>query len=377
MSVPEKWQVDKNLSQNLQKMMINDKPDEITRTLVREMDDQLLTPYMQKFVEKLLENESTKDCGMFFVNEYTGSFSDSSANFEEHSEIHTNSKLEAMHRVLKDIYFKGLKVRRLDFSIFRLLKMAWDNLFERLTFLKEENREYTLKILKNRHDAGMSISFDDIVSRGQSYEVRSVASPGKIYSVEKEVINCSCELRCADCDTCLHSYTCSCVDFSIAGNCCLHVHAVSRFEKKPSAKSVFCGTEDVELPYRVEEKPQEKTSVGKTKQELVDALDQLSHLIKTNCYEAKVYEKGAYFIRKALDLFRENDSSAIVASELSTELDAEQVPVFSEEFINCDTNICEEASDQIQVEDVNLMQVDDVVEEIVFVDLQLPDDSYA
>lgn len=377
MSVPEKWQVDKNLPQNLQKMLINGEPDEMSRTLVREMDDQLLTPFMQKFVEKLLENESTKECGKFFVDEYSGSFSDHPIDYKGHFEIHTNSKLEAMHCVLKEIYFKGLKVRRLDFSIFRLLKMAWDSLFERLTFLKKEIDEYTLKILKNRHDAGMLISFDDIIKRSQSYEIRSASSAEKTYSVEKEDINCSCKLRCADCDTCFHIYSCSCVDFSVAGNFCKHVHAVSTYEKSPSAKSFFCGSQDVEILYPLEDSSslEEKKYVNKTKQELIDALYQLSHLIQTNCYESEVYENGVHFVRKALDLFCENDLSATEVSELPSELEIKQEVVLSKDFLNCDTSICEEAREQVQIEDVNLMQIDDVVEEIVYVDMNLADDS--
>lgn len=380
MSVPDKWQVDKNLSQNLQKMMINDELDHITRTLVEEMDDQLLTPFSLKFVEKLLGNESTKEYGQFLVHEYYDSFSDCLVDYKKHAEIHTNSKLDVMYRVLKEIYFKGIKVRRLDFSVFRLLKMAWDNLFVRLTFMKKENGEYMFKMYKNRHDASTLIPYEDIIKRDQSYEVRSASNAEKTYLLEKEFENCSCQLRCADCDSCLHIYSCSCIDFSIAENVCKHVHAVVTFEKTLAAKSIFCHSEDVnksEILFPVEDnsyRKKKKNCNRDSKQELIDALYQLSLLIQTKSYDAKVYEEGAGFVRKTLDLFSENSSTK--NQPQPTEFKKEEDSVFSKDIIICDKSVCEEASEQLRVEEVKLMLVDEVVEEIVIVDMHPADDSY-
>lgn len=386
MSIPERWQIDKNLQQNLQKMLVSEvteELDQIIRTLLRELDDQLLIPFMQNFVNKLVENESTKEIANFFANDCSGTLSKQPDDFRRSIEIRTNIKLEAMHRVLKDVYFKGLKVRRLDFSIFRLLKMAWDNLFQRLISLKKETEEYTLKILEDRHRAGMLIPFSNITPKGQSYEVRSDIE--KTVLVEKKPIYCSCRLKCADCNKCLHIYSCSCVDFCVPGNICKHIHAVSQFEETPPDRFLSPSiTNDInkeETLYHVVEpctlEQESKNYISDARSELTDALCQLLHLIQTNYYDTKDYERGAKFVQKAFNLFCDNSSSAEKNEIPSYEhIESENLDFLSEHLANCDANIGGRATEpKFQSEDMNLMLIDDVVEEIVYVDMLSIDDS--
>jgi len=41
---------------------------------------------------------------------------------------------------------------------------------------------------------------------------------------------CDCQIQCQDCLSCIHCYTCSCIDSAIKWNMCKHIHLVCRFQ---------------------------------------------------------------------------------------------------------------------------------------------------
>ncbi|GFW90630.1 uncharacterized protein TNCV_627961 [Trichonephila clavipes] len=56
----------------------------------------------------------------------------------------------------------------------------------------------------------------------------SVVSSDKteLYDIQEAVLDCSCQLICVDCKSCIHRNTCYCADSSITWNMCKHIHLV-------------------------------------------------------------------------------------------------------------------------------------------------------
>lgn len=387
MGIPLKWQVDKELQQNLKTMKISteigNELDVNIRALMQEIDEKILSILLKKFVTKFLENGKAKEFGQFFEREYASPPSNMDVDYRRHAEIHTNYKLEAMLRILKSVHLKYVKIRRIDFSIFRLLKLCWDNLFNRLAYLNDEGDLYTLEILKDRHMSALSIPCRNITKNIDSFEVQSWSNRCITHYIELNRIECSCQLRCTECDKCLHVYTCNCIDYSLAGNFCKHVHAVCMYEKNLSPK-VIDSNEDldshVEVVLSADDIPSTTTifSTADAKDELIKTLLRMTHLLRTNTYTSEVYDKGAKFIREALNLFTEaNDLESDSEESLNTLMET-KIDSFSPKISKLDSSEIpsEPVTDELPDHESQIL-VDDVVEEVVYVDVNTSYDAFS
>ena len=50
-------------------------------------------------------------------------------------------------------------------------------------------------------------------------------------TVENEVCPVNCRLWCNDCNICLHSYSCTCQDYTTIENICKHIHLMVQFQQ--------------------------------------------------------------------------------------------------------------------------------------------------
>lgn len=52
-----------------------------------------------------------------------------------------------------------------------------------------------------------------------------------MYTVNRLKISCECQIQCQDCLSCIHCYTCSCIDSAIKWNMCKHnIYQVFQFQ---------------------------------------------------------------------------------------------------------------------------------------------------
>ncbi|GFY27677.1 MULE domain-containing protein [Trichonephila clavipes] len=85
-----------------------------------------------------------------------------------------------------------------------------------------------LKDLRQRHKTSLSLSTATIIENESGYIVPS-SSTHETYFIEENNTNCSCKLICIDCsNTCIHNYSCTCLDASVKWNMCKHIHLVCR-----------------------------------------------------------------------------------------------------------------------------------------------------
>lgn len=151
--------------------------------------------------------------------------------------INTNMYLETMHRTLKQIYFKGKKIKRLDKAIQKIMQLVRDKCFDRLLILNKGKITHKLKLIRARHKNAISLNENVILPCENGWNISS-STQTEIYFVQKLTDSCDCQLICSDCETCIHKFFCSCIDSAIKYNMCKHIHLLCGFLKTSTSTMV-------------------------------------------------------------------------------------------------------------------------------------------
>lgn len=225
------WHIDKNIRKNLPLIQggIELKAEiyKLIRTVMVETNLENFNELLKLTVNRLLTDPATQAFGKYFDKEYASRAPMWAYAHRLYIGINTNMKLEAMHRVLKQVYFEGRKIKRLDQAIYLLLKMNRDRIFDRATNLVMNADTHTLRTIRQRHKAGQLIQRECVsLINPSTYMVTSQTDKSNLYTVTKLKDDCNCNLRCLLCNICVHSFTCACLNNSIQGHICKHIHAV-------------------------------------------------------------------------------------------------------------------------------------------------------
>ena len=78
---------------------------------------------MPKLISLLKQDEDTNSFAEYFEKEYCPIINQWCLAYRMDSDVHTNMHLESFHRVLKHVYIKGKRNKRLDKLLFLLLKL--------------------------------------------------------------------------------------------------------------------------------------------------------------------------------------------------------------------------------------------------------------
>lgn len=114
--------------------------------------------------------------------------------------------LESLHKKLKYCYLDGRQNRRVDKCIEMLLRCSRRLMINRM-----------IRTMKNIPSYRMT-------NIGSSHR-RSVSEPPYVVQIDRAAKCEGCPLTCPVCKICVHQFECSCVDYSIKGNFCKHIHA--------------------------------------------------------------------------------------------------------------------------------------------------------
>ncbi|GFT63237.1 MULE domain-containing protein [Nephila pilipes] len=108
------------------------------------------------------------------------------------------------------------------------MRFIRDKLVDRLIVMNKGKLTSKLKNLRQRNKTSLSLSTAMINENESGYIVPS-SSSDETYLVQESNINCSCKLICTDCNnTCIHNYSCTCLDASVKWNMSKHIHLVCR-----------------------------------------------------------------------------------------------------------------------------------------------------
>ncbi|KAJ4436392.1 hypothetical protein ANN_19024 [Periplaneta americana] len=101
---------------------------------------------------------------------------------------------------------------------------------------------------RNRHKSGTELDKDLIIREENGWTIPSSSDVKDVYFVQESALSCNCKLLCIECNTCIHQYTCTCMDSSIKWNMCKHIHNVCLLRVSQSAEesrpnTVYCNEE--------------------------------------------------------------------------------------------------------------------------------------
>ena len=122
---------------------------------------------------------------------------------------------EAFHRTLKYAYLKGKVNKRLDTSLYLLLKFARDKGFEHLMKLEKGKLTGRFKTNIERHHMSNKLPWESVTkTEASTWQVKSSGGTCD-YTIVHEVQTCpmqKCNLHCTYCNISVHLYSCNCMD---------------------------------------------------------------------------------------------------------------------------------------------------------------------
>lgn len=154
--------------------------------------------------------------------------------------VNTNTHLERMHGIFKYFYLKGKKTKRLDKALHALENFIKSKLFDEFVSTHKGKLSKKLQTLRGKHRLYQKESDKMQVLQLHSDEwLVSSTALLELYNVIKVQHSCEeCTLKCDWCKACIHSYVCTCLDNSIRGNMCKHIHKVcDNLNNTPSCDS--------------------------------------------------------------------------------------------------------------------------------------------
>ena len=146
------------------------------------------------------------------------------------TQLDTNMHVETFHRVIKIDYLKHKQNRRIDHLLHILFKYNRDLVFN---FLKKEifgKRSHKVCEIMMHHRAALKTcekgNADIVAIDDYTWRLQSESEPGKWYTVEKSNndTSCGCHLKCDECNICVHTYSCTCLNAILHNTICKHVH---------------------------------------------------------------------------------------------------------------------------------------------------------
>lgn len=128
------------------------------------------------------------------------------------------------------------------------MKFVRDKYFERLIKLTKGKCNYKMRVIQDRHNKSKGLREEKITKVDNcKWSVESDDNQS-VYTVTEEMEVCgdpSCDLKCLECNICIHQYMCSCPDSLIQSTICKHVHLIA----------TVCSTESIPVELSCEIEP--------------------------------------------------------------------------------------------------------------------------
>lgn len=190
-------------------------------------------PKLNEFYQKISTQSDTKEFGKYFLDHYMKNYELWVYSHGLNSDVNTNMRLERMHAVFKHIYLKGNTVRRLDQVISALMQFTKDKLYDRLITINKGKINSKLKDIRSRHKASIGLDANLLTRTDEGWTLKSSSSnDSEVHFINEVDSDCNCQLRCNYCDTCIHSYSCTCMESAVKWIMCKHIHFVCTLLKE-------------------------------------------------------------------------------------------------------------------------------------------------
>eukprot|EP00795_Rhopilema_esculentum_P016122 gene16122-7478_t len=229
------WHVDKTWQEQLRSKIkdfeIESQVYTQLRIVLEQTDERRFHNYLSLLCERLHNSSATKEFGDYFDSHLVSYASRWDYSFCCGLGINTNMFCEAFHRVFKYNYLKGKQNRRVDKCLVNLMKYSRDKNFERIIKLSKGKVTQRLKMIQECHQTSLHLSFANITTDSDTEWHVSSETEGRTYDVRLTDQVCSdstCALQCVECKVCVHTYSCTCIDFLLYCTICKHIDLVQR-----------------------------------------------------------------------------------------------------------------------------------------------------
>ncbi|XP_042149329.1 uncharacterized protein LOC8043964 [Ixodes scapularis] len=222
------WHVDKNWKLNIRKLV---EGQELMASVYKAVRVLLECQDQEEFEELLKAFVDCKDPSLkLFLDYFKAHYAKRphlwAFCYRKGAGINTNMYIEAMHKTLKHCYLEGKKNKRVDKLISALIDMTYDKLFQRLVKLCKGKPTTRIARINRSHLAALKMDVKDVLLlEGDAWSVKSQSINSLVYRVSRvQGEKCKgCHLQCEACKTCVHDYTCTCLEhvacLTICGDC--------------------------------------------------------------------------------------------------------------------------------------------------------------
>ncbi|CAL1285286.1 unnamed protein product [Larinioides sclopetarius] len=197
------------------------------RTILECNSKSVFSTMFKNYRNSLLDNVTTSDFGKYFVAEFDSNSEMWACCYRKDVKLSTDIFIEYLYKTMQ-YFVKITRTRQLDKFLMVLMKWLRCKMLDRLSNMLDEDK---ISLAKNTismcHKMGLEIECENIVSLSDKIWLIKSQNEVDVY-VTQEFESCPdlCDLRCPDCDVCVHMHSCSCVQSLIHANMCPHIHAV-------------------------------------------------------------------------------------------------------------------------------------------------------
>ena len=181
------WHVDKTWQEQLRSKIkdfeIGSQVYTQLRIVLEQTDERKLHNYLSLLCERLYNSTATKEFGDYFDSHWVPYASRWGYFFRCGLGFNTNMFCEAFHRVFKYNYLKGKQNRRVDKCLVNLMKYSRDKNFERIIKLTKGKVTQRLKMIQERHQTSLHLSFANITTDSDTEWHVSSETEGRTYDV--------------------------------------------------------------------------------------------------------------------------------------------------------------------------------------------------
>uniref|UniRef100_A0A1Y1KRC1 C2H2-type domain-containing protein n=2 Tax=Photinus pyralis TaxID=7054 RepID=A0A1Y1KRC1_PHOPY len=229
------WHVKKKLFESLSKISSAEKKKYVKsslQSLINEVDAGKFQKILPIFIESLLEDPDTEKFGGYFSKYYSNRTEQWANCLRKQFHKNTSMALGKWYRELKHNASLGEKRQQsLDNSIQNVLQCLRQKFLKGL--ILHNKVPHTLQLIRKRHQVACTFLNQVDIQRESdtTFSIACWRKDGMLLEnyhvavlVEQE--QCKCAFLCAECNKCLHMLSCTCNDYNVQYNMCVHQHLV-------------------------------------------------------------------------------------------------------------------------------------------------------
>ena len=133
--------------------------------------------------------------------------------------------------------------KRVDKYLVNLVKYNRDKTFGRIKKLTKGKLIQKLSTIQVRHRNSLNLDFGSITQSEENSWICKSEDGKRNYAVILNSQRCDdrqCNLKFSNCNICVHTYICYCVDFLLYSTICKHAYLVHQYRERNGRKTEIC-----------------------------------------------------------------------------------------------------------------------------------------